>query len=278
MKNLIIFVPLLTAHKIGETELLLNAIFGFFAFSLCASGVYVLNDLIDLDADRHHATKRNRPFASGALPLQFGLVLVPLLLGAGMLMALKLSGTFAIVLAFYVVMTTAYSCSLKRVALLDVFILAGLYTVRLIGGHAVTGVPYSAWLLIFSMFTFLSLALLKRFTELRALRAQNLSDVRGRGYTSEDVELIATFGLVSSCVAVLVLALYVNSEQVIKLYEHPTVILLVCPLLLYWMARVWFLAHRGRMNDDPTEFAFKDWVSYLIGGLTLAVMWFATGR
>jgi 4-hydroxybenzoate polyprenyltransferase len=277
-KNLIIFVPLLTAHKIGEKALLLNAIFGFVAFSLCASGVYVLNDLIDLDADRHHAIKRNRPFASGALPLQVGLVLVPLLVVGAGLLAWQLTGAFAAVLVLYLMMTTAYSCRLKSVALLDVFILAALYTLRLIAGHTATGVAYSAWLLIFSMFTFLSLALLKRFIELRAVRLQNLSEVRGRGYTPGDLELIATFGLVSGCVAVLVLALYVNSEQVTRLYKNPTALLLVCPLLLYWMARVWFLAHRGQMHDDPTEFAFKDWISYLIGGLTLGVMWLATGR
>ena len=277
-KNLIIFVPLLTAHKIGETALLLNAIVGFVAFSLCASGVYVLNDLMDLDADRHHATKRHRPFASGALPLQVGLAIVPLLLIVSALLALKLTGAFAAVLGLYLVMSTAYSCRLKSVALLDVFILAALYTVRLIAGHAVTGVVYSTWLLIFAMFIFLSLALLKRFIELRAVRLQNLNEVRGRGYSPGDLELITTFGLVSGCVAVLVLALYVNSEQVVKLYKYPTALLLVCPLLLYWMARAWFRAHRGQMHDDPTEFAFKDWVSYLIGGLTLAVMWIATGR
>ncbi len=278
IKNLIIFVPLLTSHQLGNRPLLLDALWAFIAFSLCASGVYVLNDLLDLDADRHHPDKRNRPFAAGDLPLSIGLALVPLLLAASGVVALWLPATFGAVLAIYLVATTSYCWWLKQVPLLDTFILAALYTLRLAAGHEATGVAYSSWLLVFSMFVFLSLALLKRFLELRALRDQSGDTARGRGYVAADLELVATLGLVSGYLAVLVLALYVNSPQVVILYRHPLLLLLICPLLLYWISHVWLVAHRGEMHSDPTLFALKDGVSYLIGALTLLVLWLATGH
>ena len=277
IKNLIIFVPVLTAHQLGDRAVLTAAALAFVAFCLCASSVYTLNDLVDLDADRHHATKRQRPFAAGELPLSVGFIAVPLLLAASLGLALSLSAAFAAVLAGYFFAALGYSLRLKQVAILDVFVLAGLYTLRLVAGHVATGIAWSAWLLMFSMFIFLSLALMKRFQELHSLRQQNQHAAKGRGYTAQDLELVTTLGLVSGFLAVLVLALYVNSEQVIKLYAHPTRLLLVCPLMLYWVSRVWFLAHRGQMHDDPTAFAFKDGVSYLIAALTLTAMWLATG-
>lgn len=274
-KNLIVFVPLVTAHRLDFWPLL--AAWGaFFAFCGCASGVYLLNDLLDLDADRHHPSKRHRPFASGRLPLPVGLILSPLLLLISGAVAWMLTPWFAGLLALYLLTTTAYSWQLKRVALLDVFILAGLYTLRLIAGHVVTGIAYSAWLLVFSMFIFLSLALLKRFPELQELRRQNRDIARGRGYTANDLELVATLGLVSGSLAVLVQALYVNSDQVVRLYRHPTLLLLACPLFLFWISRVWFMAHRGQMHTDPVVFVLKDWVSYAVGALTLLVVWLAT--
>ncbi len=278
VKNLIVFVPLLTAHQITDKHLLLRAMLAFIAFCLCASGVYVMNDLLDLEADRHHALKKMRPFASGQLPLSFGLLLVPLLLAASAGVAWWLSWNFAVVLALYFVLTTSYSWRVKQVALLDVFFLAGLYTMRLIGGHEATGVKYSSWLLVFSMFIFLSLALIKRFTELKTLRQQNLQDSKGRGYTAGDLELVATLGIVSGFLSVLVLALYVNSEVVTRLYQYPNALLLLCPLLLYWISRAWLLAHRGQMHDDPIVFALKDGISYLIGALILGMLWLATGN
>ena len=168
--------------------------------------------------------------------------------------------------------------------MLDVFFLAGLYTIRLVAGHAAARIDYSFWLLAFSMFIFLSLALVKRYTELRALRQQNRHDSKGRGYTSEDMELVAMLGIASGFLSVLVMALYVNSDQAVKndkgfpLYNHPTLLLLMCPLLLYWVSRVWLVAHRGRMHDDPIVFALKDRTSYVVGALTLLVLWLATGH
>ncbi len=277
VKNLIVFLPVITSHQLTFWPLL-GALGAFAAFCLCASGVYLLNDLMDLDADRQHPTKCRRPFAAGQLPLQVGLVLSPALILCGAYIASELTANLVWLLLVYVIATTAYSLQLKRVALLDVFILAGLYTSRLIAGHLVTNIEFSSWLLMFSMFIFLSLALMKRFQELRQVRELNRAEVQGRGYTAGDLELVATLGLVSGSLAVLVLALYVNSPQVQLLYKHPVELLLVCPLLLYWIARVWFLAHRGQMNADPTAFALRDWPSYLIGALTFIVMWLATGH
>jgi len=275
--NFIIFVPLLTSHEF-DTLKLRNAVLAFISFSLCASGVYLLNDLLDLDADRHHHRKKSRPFASGELPLSVGLVSAPVLLALSGGAGFYLSWNFLAVLAVYVVLTTSYSWQVKQMALLDVFFLAGLYTIRLVAGHAATRIPFSFWLLAFSMFIFLSLALVKRFTELKTLRQQNRHDSKGRGYTSEDLELVAMLGIASGFLSVLVMALYVNSDQVIHLYKNQTLLLLVCPLLLYWVSRVWLIAHRGKMHDDPIVFALKDRASYLVGALTLLVLWLATGH
>jgi 4-hydroxybenzoate polyprenyltransferase/phosphoserine phosphatase len=282
VKNLIVFIPLLTAHKLGESALLWQATLAFFAFSLCASAVYILNDLFDLEADRHHPTKRLRPFAAGELPLSLGLVAFPVLLGISAVLASQLSWHFSAVLAVYVLLTTSYSLRIREVPLLDVFCLAGLYTVRLIAGHAATQVKYSFWLLLFSMFIFLSLALMKRFTELLAARQQNKFGLKGRGYTSGDLELVATLGTSSGYLAVLVLALYANSQElgqgVDRLYQTPLLLLLICPLLLYWVSRVWLLAHRGEMHDDPIVFALKDSASYVVGFLTLLILWLASSH
>jgi 4-hydroxybenzoate polyprenyltransferase len=278
IKNLIILVPLVTSHELFHPRLFWSAVIAFVAFSLCASGVYVLNDLLDLDADRQHGSKRFRALASGQLPLSAGLLMVPGALTLSAVAACFLPWTFAVVLAVYFLLTTGYSFSLKQIAVLDVFVLAALYTIRLIAGHESTGVPYSFWLLAFSMFIFLSLALLKRFTELAALRQQNKPGPQGRGYMAGDLELVAMLGIASGFLSVLVMALYVNSDDVKILYKFPNLLLLVCPLLLYWISRVWLLAHRGRMHDDPIVFALGDGVSYLIGALTLLVLWLATGH
>ena len=276
VKNFIIFVPLVTAHKLQEFSLFLQAVIAFVAFSLCSSAVYILNDLFDLEADRHHSVKRERPFASGALPISAGFLAFPLLLGMGAALAFKLPSSFLLVVALYVALTTSYSWRLKQISLLDVFCLASLYTIRLIAGHEATGVKYSFWLLLFSMFIFLSLALVKRFQELAAARQQTMVDIKGRGYSASDLELVATLGSNSGFLAVLVMALYVNSQDVLSLYRNPMLLLLICPLLLFWISRVWMIAHRGQMHEDPIVFALKDPVSYVIGALALALLWMAT--
>ena len=278
VKNLILFVPVLTAMQLGNPDPLKSAALAFAAFCFAASSVYLLNDLLDLDADRHHPTKRNRPFASGDLPLNVGFVAVPLLLLFALALSFWLSSQFAMVTAIYFAISTAYSWRLKRIALLDVLLLAGLYTLRLVAGHVATGIAWSPWLLAFSMFIFLSLALMKRYQEIQAVRAQNGHEIRGRGYTAHHHDSVVALGLISGIAAVVVLGLYVRSEKVMQLYAHPRMLLLACPLLLAWIGRAWLLTYREQMHDDPTAFAFKDWASILIGALTMVVMWLAAGE
>jgi 4-hydroxybenzoate polyprenyltransferase/phosphoserine phosphatase len=278
LKNLIIFVPLLTSHQIAQVGAMTDALLAFVAFSLCASGVYVFNDLMDLDSDRHHPTKRQRPLASGTVPIQGGLFLFPVLLGFGFAVGVLLTWQFVMVLGIYLALTIGYSWQLKQIAVLDVLCLAGLYTVRLAGGHEATQIAYSFWLLVFSMFIFLSLALLKRYVELATARQLKRIEIKGRGYAAEDAAVVAMLGIGNGLMAVLVLALYVNSQEVTRLYHHPMVLLLICPFLLYWISRVWLLAHRGRMHEDPIVFALKDIPSYAVGLLTLIILWLATAQ
>ncbi len=280
VKNLIIFVPLVTSHRFVETTLVMKAALAFVAFSLCASGVYVLNDVLDLEADRQHERKKRRPLASGDLPVSAGLVLIPALFALGAAAAAFLPWGFMLVLGVYILLTTSYSWRLKKIVLLDVFVLAALYTIRLIAGHEATKIAYSFWLLAFSMFIFLSLALLKRFTELAAARQQDKPGPAGRGYVAGDLELVAMLGIGSGFLSVLVMALYVKSPELNaeQMYQNPMLLLLICPLLMFWVSRVWLLAHRGQMHDDPVVFALKDGVSYIIGALALVVLWLATGR
>ena len=274
-KNVLIFLPLLLAHQVTNLPLVLASVIAFFAFGLCASAVYVQNDLLDLEADRHHARKRFRPFASGALSLKFGLLLAPALLLLAVFAALLLSPAFLGVLALYFVTTFSYSLYFKRQAIVDVLILAGLYTVRIVAGGVAVGVGVSPWLLAFSLFFFLSLAYVKRFTELRALPLEG--SLRSRGYSSSDLEGLADLGVASGYIAVLVIALYINSPEVRELYRTPEVLWLLCPLLVYWVSRVWLLARRGEMHDDPVVFALKDRNSYVVGVLAAVVAAVAAG-
>jgi 4-hydroxybenzoate polyprenyltransferase/phosphoserine phosphatase len=277
LKNLLIFVPLLAAHRYLELRLVADALLAFLCFGLCASSVYLLNDLLDLRDDRHHPRKRARPFASGRLSIQSGLTVFPLLLVAAFALAgWRLPPAFLAVLVTYFVLTVAYSMALKRRMVIDVITLAALYTLRIIAGAVALSVPLSFWLLAFSMFIFLSLALVKRYAELFQLRAAGGdAPARGRGYFPGDLQMIAALGAASGYMSVMVLALYINDERTTQLYRQPEFIWLACPLLLTWISRVWMLAHRGQMNEDPVIFAMEDRLSLLIGALLALVFWAA---
>ena len=264
-KNVLVMVPLLAAHSVTDPSALSAAVLAFVAFSLCASSVYLLNDLLDLEADRAHPRKSRRPFASGDLSLLAGLALAPVLLAAAVLIAAFLPPKFWLVLATYYAFTCAYSFVLKGMVLIDALALAGLYTLRIIAGSAAVGVPLSFWLLLFSLFLFLSLAFVKRFAELDSMRRQQRLRAAGRGYHIEDLSLLQSLGTASGYLSVLVLALYVNSPEIEVLYSHPKVIWMLCVLMLYWISRVWMIAQRGRMHDDPVIFALKDKQSLGIG-------------
>ncbi len=278
MKNLLIFVPLLASHQLGSAHMVLNGMLAFTFFGLCASSVYLLNDLLDLGDDRQHATKRHRPFASGLLPLKTGLLVSPVFLIAAFAGALwLLPWQFTVALASYYILTLAYSISLKRLMIVDVITLALLYTLRIIAGTFAFGLSLTFWMLSFSMFIFLSLALAKRYAELREARSKGkMEKTRGRGYYPDDLEMISSLGASSGYLSVMVLALYIQDQTTVALYRYPQVIWLACPLLLLWISRTWLLTHRGQMHDDPVMFAIKDRVSWVVGGLFGVIFWIAT--
>jgi len=260
-KNALVFLPALLAHAIFKTDILLASALAFLAFGLCASSVYVVNDLLDLDSDRRHPRKRKRPFASGALPAQGGLIFSAFLLSAAIVIALANGWQFCVVLAGYYTLTWAYSVRLKRAAIVDVLTLAGLYTIRIIAGAAATGIPASFWLLALSTFAFMSLGVVKRYTELYDADKAGTVGGHGRGYSAADLPLLLGLGTAAGFSAVMVMALYINSTDSQVLYAHKRALWLVCPLMLYWISRVWLLTTRGQMPDDPVVFALRDRIS-----------------
>ncbi len=271
-KNSLVFVPLLAGHAF-EVSSAIQAMLAFVAFSLCASGVYILNDLIDLQDDRRHRTKCERPLASGAIPLHHGMLAVPLLLLSSLLVAGAVSLPFLGVLLGYFALTTAYSLVLKRKMILDVVALALLYTTRVIGGAVAVQVAVSHWLLAFCLCFFMSLALLKRFVELTGRVDAQTPDTSSRDYRATDIGMVAALAAAAGFNAVTVLALYISTDAVSQYYARPEVLWLVCPVLMYWIARAMMLAQRRAMHDDPVVFALKDRVSLLtiglVGGLVL---------
>ncbi|MFT3905574.1 MAG: UbiA family prenyltransferase [Steroidobacteraceae bacterium] len=270
-KNVLVFLPLLLAHQLFRPNALLHALLAFLAFGLCASSVYLVNDLFDLASDRRHPRKRTRPFASGRLPAKAGSVAL-LLLAAAALLASLTTPRFCALLAGYYALTWAYSIRLKRAALLDVMTLACLYTVRIVAGAAATEVPLSFWLLAFSVFIFLSLGIVKRYSEIddqvRAGSAKNSS----RGYHTSDLPLLLSLGTASGYCAIIVAALYIMSADSQALYRHTQPLWLLCPILLYWLNRIWLLTTRGQMPDDPVIFALRDRRSLVIGVLLVAIV------
>jgi 4-hydroxybenzoate polyprenyltransferase len=273
VKNLLVFVPVVLDHKLFHAETMAKAATAFLAFCCAASSAYILNDILDVEADRLHPTKRHRPFAAGTLSPALGMVLVPGLLAIAFAASWStLPARFVELLAIYVVLTTAYSLYLKRVAVVDVLLLAALYTLRVLAGIAAAQVRFSTWLLAFSMFLFLSLAFLKRYTEVNAMDGAVTEQVRRRGYLRGDREWLGSMGGASGYLSVLVLALYINSAEVVVLYRRPLLLWLVCPLLLFWTSRMWLLAHRGRIHDDPIVATVRDPVSYVIGALVGVIM------
>ena len=277
VKNLLLFLPLVAAHQLNDGPRLLAVALAFGVFSLTASAVYLLNDLLDLPADRAHPRKRQRPFAAGTLPLAWGALLSPLLLLTAIGLSLWfLPPLFTLILVGYTLLTTAYSFGLKRKPVVDVLLLAALYTVRVIAGAAAVAIVPSFWLLAFSMFIFLSLALAKRYTELDGLRQRGELTAAGRGWHVDDLPLVQSLGTGAGLAAVLVLALYIDSAPARQLYATPQALWLVCPLLLYWISRLWFKTHRGEMHDDPVVFALRDRGSLATGALAAASVLLAT--
>lgn len=272
-KNALVFVPLATAGLWSQPWPIGQAMIAFILFSLAASGVYLINDLVDIDADRAHRTKRNRPLASGALPIPIAVaVAAVLLLGAPLAAWLVLGPAFTAVLLGYLVLTTAYSFRLKAVVTLDVIVLACLYTVRIFAGAVAVGVSVSSWLLTFAIFVFLSLAFLKRYTEL----AQPSDDPRrmlsGRGYAPADIDVVMMMGVAAGMVSILVLALFINNVSAIYRQGTPHLLFGLCLILLYWLTRIWMMARRGEVSGDPIAFAITDKRSLILGAFSALIM------
>jgi 4-hydroxybenzoate polyprenyltransferase/phosphoserine phosphatase len=265
LKNLLLFVPLFAAHQFTNPDAWSALILAFFSFSLCASSVYIANDLLDLESDRLHPRKCKRPFASGLVPAWIGVGLAPLLLVISLVLARQVGGAFLPWLVFYSVLTCMYSWGLKRLILLDCLTLALLYTLRIVAGAAAVSMGLSFWLLAFSVFLFLSLAFVKRYAELEVQLLSGKRKAHGRGYYTSDAPLVQTMGIISGYTAVLVLALYLNSDAVAKLYRTPEFVWGAVPVMLFWVSWMWVQAHRGKMHDDPLVFAVKDKASLLSG-------------
>jgi 4-hydroxybenzoate polyprenyltransferase/phosphoserine phosphatase len=271
MKNVLLFVPLLAAHDIFDFTSWIALLLAFVSFSLCASTVYIANDLFDLESDRTHPRKRARPFASGTVPAWVGVVIAPVLFGLSLLIGSLVGAGFLSWLLVYFVVTCIYSWRLKQLVLVDCLTLAVLYTLRIIAGGAAAGLPMSFWLLAFSLFLFLSLAFVKRYAELQLQIAQGKEKAHGRGYLTADASLIQMLGINTGVAAVVVLALYLNSDAIIVQYQKPELVMGAVPIMLFWISWIWLQTHRGNMHDDPVVFAIKDKVS-LLAGVAFAIV------
>ena len=276
LKNSLLLIPLLAAHQIDNAQLLSLLVIAIISFNFCASSVYIVNDLLDLDSDRSHPQKKLRPFASGKLSIFYGALVAPILISASFLLGAVVGLDFLIILLIYFVITLAYSLFLKKLVLLDCLTLATLYTIRIIAGAAAVSVSVSFWLLAFSIFIFLSLALVKRYAELLVQSRAGKHIVQGRGYLVSDAPLLQALGVSSGYISTLVIALYLRSENVMSLYSNHFVIWLLVPILLFWVSWVWLKSSRGEMHDDPIVFAVKDKTSLFIAAITVIVFIYAS--
>ena len=273
-KNLILFLPLITAHRIFEKATLAPAVAGFFSFSILASATYIMNDLIDVVHDQKHPSKRFRPLAAGKIGLRSVKAAAIMFVLISISIAAFLPTGFRICLAIYLLTSLSYSLFVKKVPVADVTFLAGLFTLRLLAGHEAAQVKNSIWLLAFGIFFFFSLALVKRYTELQiSIEKKQLA---GRGYRPIDLPMVESLGIGSGLVSVLIVILYVNSAEVRVLYQRPSVLLFLAPILIYWIGRIWLLAGRGELHDDPVLFALRDRVSYLIGVTAVGIIMLST--
>lgn len=265
VKNLLIFVPLITSHSFNSLNLIIQDLKAFVSFSMIASAGYLINDLLDLNSDRSHPTKRYRPLASGELRIVSATILLFIFLTGGFYIASGIGLLFVAILLLYFITSITYSLFIKRIALYDVFVLALLYSLRIFAGGVVIDVSLSFWLIAFSTFIFLSLAFIKRYSELIQIDNNESSlKSRGRQYSLVDLNLLQIMGIVSGFMSAIVFSLYINSSEVVKLYKNPNLLWGMSLLFLFWISRMWLITVRGNMTDDPIIFAIKDKTSYFI--------------
>jgi 4-hydroxybenzoate polyprenyltransferase len=270
-KNLLVFLPAVTSQRFHDYFLFLASLKAFLAFCATASAVYLINDIADLAHDRHHPTKRLRPFAAGTLSTKW-CALILVLIGAAIVIGFDLGQSFLVVLVLYAALAIAYSAGLKRVLMLDVIVIAVFYSLRVVAGYEATHLDYSVWLISFTQFLFVSLAFMKRDIELATLK-ETAGNAGGRGYQIQDRGVIGALGVSSGLLSILVLSLYIDSPIVRELYRHPWVLWLACPIIGYGVGRIWILANRGVVDEDPVTFVLRDPVSYvLVGCLALVAL------
>jgi 4-hydroxybenzoate polyprenyltransferase len=278
-KNFLVFLPLLLSHQVRDVHRWAGVLTAFVAFCLAASSVYVFNDWRDVEQDRRHPTKRGRPLASGRLPLAYGPPLSVALLGAAVLVSvLLLPLQFTVILLIYLAASTAYTAYFKSRLLVDVMVLAGLYTLRVLAGGAAGQAPVSNWMQAFSVFLFVSLAFAKRYTELTAIEERGETHAGGRGYEVRDLRVIESVGPASGYMAVLVLALYINDPTTTRLYPSPALLWPLCVVLMYWITRIWFFARRRALHEDPILFALRDRGSWGCLAVAIAIVVLASIR
>ncbi len=275
VKNLLLFVPLIMSHSFLDKKNVIFAFLGFLAFSFVASAGYLINDIKDLESDKEHPKKSKRPLASGKLSISSAIIIIFLLLGLALFLSTFLPKVFFIILSVYFFLTISYSLFFKKLLVLDIIFLASLYAVRILAGGMATALEVTPWLLAFSVFMFFSLACIKRYSELIQLYKRDLKETPGRAYTTDDIQTISIFGISSGFIAVLVLALYINGGHVATLYSKPEALWLICPAILYWVSRVWILASRGEVDEDPIIFALKDKTSYVTALVALILIYIA---
>jgi 4-hydroxybenzoate polyprenyltransferase len=275
IKNILIFVPAAAAHSIFQPVIISRTFLAFFSFSVCASAGYLINDLLDLKSDRLHPSKRNRPFARGALSPRFGISLAVILFLTAVGFGNLVSPHYIFFLCGYLILTVAYSLLLKTLLLVDVFLLAFFYTFRIFLGGEAAGVPVSFWLAAFSTFFFFSLAMVKRFNELNILVDQPAGLALRRDYRKQDLGMLAMWGTASGCASAVVLALYINSEDIARLYHHPVFLWPLCLAVLFWLNRLWMLANRRELAYDPIVFAIRDPAAYVVAALSAIALWLA---
>lgn len=285
VKNFLLFLPLIMAHRIEDYYSILNLFLAFISFSLAASAVYVINDIADIESDRNHPTKKNRPFASGKLPISYGYIIAPLFFTISLGIALiALNIEFIIILISYIILTTLYSLILKKIYIIDIIVLSFLYTLRIMAGAYTVDIPISIWLTEFSIFFFLSIATIKRYAELNIIKDNNGMEARRRGYNVNDLSIMHQIGITTGFLSVLVLTLYINSKSTNgliskggdSLYSKPELLWIIAVFALFWIMRMWFLASRKQLIDDPVSFFLKDRLTYILGFISAIILFLAT--
>ncbi|MBU3641072.1 UbiA family prenyltransferase [Polynucleobacter sp. Fuers-14] len=273
LKNLLIFLPFLTATDYTPNlETFFKLLFAFMSFSICASSVYILNDLSDIESDREHIRKRFRSLASGGVQIYLAAIILPVLFSLSLMIAYFLPVKFFFILGAYFFLTILYSFSLKKMVLIDCFMLAILYTIRIVAGAIALNLDLTFWLLLFSFTFFLSLSFVKRASELHVIGGVSVDKIRGRGYTVKDYEFIQCLGICSGVASVLLFALYLNTPRAIEVYLNHQLSILSIPILLFWISRVWLCTQRGQMHDDPVIYAVKDPISICCGAIFVMIL------